>query len=358
MNRLWSVVLVFAAAAAVSSTIGLASSGQLPRTDFFVSSDPGIRIFVREVRAARADGRKLPILLLHGARVPGIASFDLPVAGGSLAADLAASGRRVFVMDARGYGRSTRPAEMSDPPETHPPLVRSPEVVRDVEAVVEWIRKRTGTPRVDLFGWATGGHWLGLYATLHPGRIAHLILHNTLYAGSDTHRLLGHGTDMEDPTHPGRFNAASYGAYRWNPASSLLGAWDRSIPVEEKAAWRDPAVADAYVRAALDSDPEGRSKNPAAFRSPTGALEDSFYLAIGRQLWDASFIRAPTLVVRSELDFWSRPEDQKRLIEGLVHAPRVRALTIPRATHFVHLDRAEHGRRQFLDEIVAFLNEP
>lgn len=346
------------AVVAASSLIGLPSPRSVLRADFFVSSDPGIRIFVREVRPASADGRKLPILLLHGARVPGIASFDLPLAGGSLAADLAATGRRVFVMDARGYGRSTRPPEMSEPPEAHPPLVRSPEVVRDVEAVVEWIRKRTGVPRVDLFGWATGGHWLGYYATLHPESVAHLVLHNTLYAGSETHRLFGHGTDMEDPSHPGRFNAAAYGAYRWNPASSLLGAWDRSIPVEEKAAWRDPAVAEAYVRAALESDAEGRSKNPPAFRSPTGALEDSFYLAIGRQLWDASFIQAPTLVVRSELDFWSRPEDQKRLVEGLVHAARVRALTIPKATHFVHLDRAEHGRRQLLDEIIAFLNEP
>src|SRR4029453_5475113 len=89
--------------------------------------DPGIRIYVREVRRTAPPTKGVPLLLLHGARVPGVASFDLPVAGGSLAATLAAAGHVTFIMDARGYGRSTRPREMSEPPEAHPPLVHSDE---------------------------------------------------------------------------------------------------------------------------------------------------------------------------------------------------------------------------------------
>jgi hypothetical protein len=38
-------------------------------------------------------------------------------------------------------------------------------------------------------------------------------------------------------------------------------------------------------------------------RSANGALEDSFYQAIRRQLWDASLIQLPTLVIASERDF-------------------------------------------------------
>ena len=77
------------------------------------------------------DSESEPIILVHGARVPGVASFDLDVPGGSLAADLAASGLCVYIVDIRGYGDSTRPAAMSEPADNNPPLVRSPEPVVD-----------------------------------------------------------------------------------------------------------------------------------------------------------------------------------------------------------------------------------
>jgi alpha-beta hydrolase superfamily lysophospholipase len=82
--------------------------GFASRQDLFANSDPGIRIHVREIRAAKGQTCD-PILLVHGARAPGVASFDLPVPGGSLATDLADRGFFVYVMDVRGYGQSTRP---------------------------------------------------------------------------------------------------------------------------------------------------------------------------------------------------------------------------------------------------------
>jgi len=179
------------------------------------------------------------------------------------------------------------------------------------------------------------------------------VIHNALYGANTPQPLVGHGSDLEDPSHPGQFNPA-VGAYRWNAAPSLLAGWDKSIPVDNKSEWRDPVVAEAYVREALASDSAAAGHNPPAFRSPNGAMEDSFYLATGRQLWDASFITVPTLVIASERDFWSRPEDRELLIAHLVHAPIRRLVTIPDATHFVHLDRNEHGRRQFLDALIQF----
>lgn len=160
---------------------------------------------------------------------------------------------------------------------------------------------------------------------------------------------------MEDPDHPGRFNAAAIGGYRMNPAEGLLGGWDASIPVPEVETWRDPQVVRAYVQAALESDETSMSRAPPSFRAPTGALEDSFYLASGRQLWDASLITAAVLVIRSELDFWSRPEDAHLLEAHLVHASSVHTVVLPRATHYVHLDRPEAGRDAFLREIHSFL---
>jgi pimeloyl-ACP methyl ester carboxylesterase len=260
-------------------------------------------------------------------------------------------------MDVRGYGQSSRPQEMNDPPTSHAPLVRSDDAGRDISAVVDAIRKRRNVARVALFGWAVGGQWAGYYASHHPDKVDALVLLNSLYRGDSPQPLIGRGTDSEDPEHPGRFNKASCGAYRLNDAASLLRPWDRSIPVDDKATWRDPAIAKAYVDAALASDPTSQSRTPASFRSPCGAMEDSFYLATGTQLWDASLITSPTLIVASERDFWSRVEDRENLSVDLVHSSKVRVVVIPGATHFVHLDRPDRGRGALLDAIKTFLME-
>jgi hypothetical protein len=50
----------------------------LIREKFYITSDLGIQIFVPEVQDSETPHRpKGPILLLHAARVPGVASFDL-----------------------------------------------------------------------------------------------------------------------------------------------------------------------------------------------------------------------------------------------------------------------------------------
>ncbi|RKH10370.1 alpha/beta fold hydrolase [Corallococcus sp. CA047B] len=329
------------------------AGAEVVRAEFLIPSDPGIEVSVREVKDTGMQVAGLaPLILLHGARVPGRASFDLPVEGGSLAGDLARAGHAVYVMDVRGYGGSTRPQAMGLPPAGRP-LVGSHEAVRDVHAVVAWVQARTGQRRVGLLGWATGGHWVGMYASLHPEEVSHLILLNALYAGSAEHKMLGRGTDFEDPKRPGHFNAEGLGAYRWNTGASVLAVWDRNLP-EEKDKARDPQVAESFLREALASDPLAPSRTPFAFRAPSGALEDSFLLAIGRQLWDAGSISGRVLILRSENDFWSRPEDVTRLQEHLGRAALVKAVVLPGATHFVHLERPDRGRRLLMEEVLRF----
>jgi len=352
-RRLTPAVVALLTAFALSAA--LASGPELSRRDFFVAGSSGARLFVREVAVQPLKDAR-PLLLIHGARVPGLASFDLGVPGGSLAADFALRGFDVYVMDVRGYGNSTRPPEMDQPPDSHAPLVLSDQAARDIGAVVDSIRKERHVAGVALFGWATGGQWAGYFASMFPEKVSALIMLNSLYSADAPHPMLGHGTDMEDPARPGRFNPAACGAYRFNTAASLLAGWDRSIPAEDKSTWRDPAVAKAYVDAALTSDPTSSTRTPPSFRSPCGALEDSFYLAIGRRLWDASLVTSPVLILASERDFWSRPEDRKLLKEELTHAGVVKVVVIPGATHFVHLDRPDRGRNQLLDALTTFLS--
>jgi hypothetical protein len=60
----------------------IANTGPLVRTDYRVLTSDGFQIAVRGIRVAASEPRKTPpIILVHGVRVPGIASFDLPVPG-------------------------------------------------------------------------------------------------------------------------------------------------------------------------------------------------------------------------------------------------------------------------------------
>ena len=318
---------------------------------FDVPSAPGISLAVTEIGQHRG---KRPLLLLHGARVGSKASFDLPVPGGSLAGDLAARGFDVYTLDVRGYGASTRPAAMDAAPTFGAALVRSSDAVADIDAAVDFVRQRSGNAKVALLGWATGGQWAGHYATLHSPKLSAVVMLNSLYRGASPHPLIGRGTAMEDKQRPGRYSSEACGNYRLTDATSTMGPWDRTLR-EEKDSARDPALAKAYVEAALDSDSTSGQREPRSFRAPCGAMEDSFYLATGRQLWDASLITAPVLAIAGEKDFWSRPEDMQNLQADLVHSPTVRMVRIPNATHFLHLERPARGRSQLIDEVDTFV---
>jgi pimeloyl-ACP methyl ester carboxylesterase len=323
----------------------------IERDDFTVEAEPGVSIFVREVKTG--DSGRVPVVLLHTVRTPALASFDLPVRNGSIAQELAERGHRTYVMDARGFGRSWRPPEMDGPPATGQPLVRTVEILRDIHGVVDAALERTGADRVGLLGWGGGGYAVGWYASLWPQRVSHLVVHNAVYGTDEPHDGLGAGTWLEDPEEPGRFNAREHGGYRLVDDDAFSRLWTETIPIEDKAAWRDPALLEAYTEAAFAADPTSGERTPRSFRAPCGVMEDAYYAGIGRRLWDAGTIEARVLAIGSELCFWSRPGDRRLLAEHLVHAQSVDVVELEQATHYVHLDRPERGRARFVEEVAG-----
>src|SRR5262249_40411931 len=157
------------------------------------------------------------------------------------------------------------------------------------------------------------------------------VMLNAMYGTTGAWKLRA---GIEDPARPGE-PSPSLGAYSTRDARSLLSTWDRAIPVADKTTWRDPAVATAYAETAIASDPSAAARQPRSVRVPTGPLHDSLMLANGTKLWDAGNITAATLVLRSSLDHWSRPEDVAALRHELVHARRSEFVELDGATHFV-----------------------
>src|SRR5262245_60633952 len=134
---------VFAAATAIAQT-------RLVTEEMMVKSpDPGIEIYVRNKRPADMTTFRpeRTVLYVHGATYPASTAFDLQLDGMSWMDYIAARGYDVYLLDLRGYGKSTRPKEMSEDPQTNPPIVRADTAVKDIGTAVEFILTRRNIPR-------------------------------------------------------------------------------------------------------------------------------------------------------------------------------------------------------------------
>jgi len=327
---------------------------KIARRDFKVRTVDGVNIAVREVRPEPHVPGKTPMVLMHGTRIPGISEYDLPAPGGSLAETLALAGHTCFIPDARGFGGSDRSSEMDEDPSQSRPLVRSIEIVRDIDAAVDELRRTTGSERVGLMGWGVGATVVLMYAAFWPEKVSHLVLYNVLYGGVEGHaRYRDH--PLEDPARPGHFNQAHYGGYSLNDPDMLMTKWAQSIPVEDKDSWRDPKVAEAFRQALIDGDPASTNHEPPRYRSPNGMLEDSFYMGRGDKLIHASQVYCDVLIMRPQLDYFSRPGDVKALVADLVNSPRVETWEPENMTHFVIVDRDSAGRAEAVNRILTFI---
>ena len=69
---------------------------------------------------------------------------------------IACRGFDVYLVDLRGYGRSTRPPEMAQPAEASKPIVTTDVAVADVGSAIEWITRQRQVKRLNLLGWSWG----------------------------------------------------------------------------------------------------------------------------------------------------------------------------------------------------------
>src|SRR3984885_12694559 len=117
---------------------------------FVPSAMSGVSLFVREKHPADMT-RFTPertVLFVHGATYPAETAFDLKLDGFSWMDFIARRGFDVFLLDVRGYGRSTRPPAMGAPPEANPPFASPSDARADVGAVAAYIRQRRGLDRL------------------------------------------------------------------------------------------------------------------------------------------------------------------------------------------------------------------
>jgi pimeloyl-ACP methyl ester carboxylesterase len=335
--------ILVAGAIALVSPFSPANAVEQPleREEFMVSAaDPGIKLYVvnKHLSNVQQLSSEKILLFVHGATQPAEATFDLPLEGLSWMDYIARHGWDVYLVDVRGYGRSTRSAEMDQPAEVNPPIVRTDVAIRDVGSAINFILQRRGATKVSLMGWSWGTVIMAAYAAEHNDKVARLVLYGPQWLESSP-------ASSSPPL--GAYVAAPMGVAR---ERLQIGAPDDRKRNLMPAGWFE-----AWSTAALATDPVGSRQNPPVLRSPAGVFQDrQEFWRQGKPYYDPQKIAAPTLIVVAEWDRATPVEGAQELFRRLPSGPDKRLVEIGEGTHFLMLEK---NRMQLFEEVGHFLDK-
>jgi pimeloyl-ACP methyl ester carboxylesterase len=342
-NRFLLISLACLAAGSFAGTAAQAKGPKPETTDTMIpSGDAGIQLFVRNKHPAGKESSPDKILVfVHGATYPAETAFDLPIEGVSMMDLIAARGYDVYLVDVRGYGRSTRPPEMSQPPAANKPIVSTKVAAHDLGAAVDYILKKRKVSKINVMGWSWGTSIAGSYTSEHNDKVSRLVLYAPQWV-------------KNEPQAPAA-NAPPLGAYRLVSKDSAKARWLKDVPADKQADLIPPGVFDAWANATWATDPESAKQNPPMLRAPNGVAEDSLnYWNAGTPLYDPGKITVPTLILHAEWDADLPSYLAQGYFAQLKNTPYKRMIELSESTHTVMMEK---NRMQFFRELMGFLDE-
>ena len=237
---------------------------------------------------------------------------------------IGARGYDVYLLDLRGYGKSTRPKEMAEKPDANPPIVRTETAVKDISAVVDFILKRRDIPRLVLLGWSWGTFSTPAYTIANPGKVER----------SCSIRRSGSARP-----------AGSRKATRPHPRVSEVtraqahARWYAGVPEDKKEANIPASVFDAWADATWATDPEGAKLDPPVIRAPNGVMADfAETWWVGKAYYDPAKITVPVLLVTAAWDCDVPPTMARALFPLFVNSPGKRLVELAQGTHSVMME--------------------
>jgi pimeloyl-ACP methyl ester carboxylesterase len=309
----------------------------VPATD-----DPGIQLYVRNKRPEGMTqfSAEKTVVFVHGATYPAETAFDLQLAGQSWMDFIASRGFDVYLLDLRGYGKSTRPKEMSAPADQNEPIVTTDVARRDVGAVVDHVLRRRSIAKTNLIGWSWGTSIMASYTAENPGKVERLVLYAPQWLRTTPSLVQVQG---------------KLGAYRTVQRSAARDRWLNGVPEDKKAGLIPAGWFDAWADATFASDPEGAAQSPPVLRAPNGVIKDSNeYWSAGKAVYDPAKITVPTILLVGEWDRDTPPYMAQTLFPLLTNAPAKKLVMFGEATHTIIMEK---NRMQLFNEVQLFLEE-
>ncbi len=307
-------------------------SAKLPNTELFLRNKHPAEFY-----SVKSD--KI-VLFIHGASYPAHSSFDFPIEGKSWMDWMAERGYDVYALDIRGYGKSTRPPEMSQTPEANPPQVDTIAAVEDISSAVDFILSRRNAQKLVLVGWSWGATIAGNYATSASDRVERLVLYAPQW--------------LREVATPSDADLARVPAWRSVDPRYARDVWLKSVPEAKREAVLPKAIFSAWMTATLESDSE--PSVPGTVRAPNGVVLDTMkYWASGKPRWNPEQVSVPSLVIQGEWDSEAPPAMGMMVFNKLSHTPFKRYVMVGEATHAALF---EGNRRQLYQAVLEFLETP
>jgi len=330
------VLLGLASSACLTACAALTGDDKPVVEDFTIaSSDADVRLFLHNKRSRRVDAPRSDrtVLFVHGLTYPGSTAFDLPLAGRSWMDDLVQQGFDVWSVDIRGFGRSTRPAAMDQPPLANPPLLNADIATGDVAAAVHFIKAHRRLDRIVIVAWSWGTVLSARFAAAEPGSVERLVLYAPVWRW--------HADRPVPKAPPGAYRSVTREAARRN--------WFNGVPVAEQPSLIPPGWFEQWADATWPSDSQGAQQNPPVVRAPNGPLvEVVAHWESGQAMFAPERIVAPTLLVVGEWDATTPSYMARDLLPLLINAKSTQLEVIAAGTHQLFLER----KRDVLFELV------
>jgi len=341
----WSVfllVLMFGLLTAVADGYAAAKVRIASETFFIDGSDPGISLYVRNKHpqgVKKFPGEKI-LLYVHGSTYPAETAFDLKLNGLSWMDYIARHGYDVYLVDVRGFGKSTRPPEMDQPATDNQPIVRTETAIKDVGTAVDFILKRRGVSKINLMGWSWGTTIMGWYTVQNNDKVNRLVLYAPQW--------IRNTTSITDA-------GGKLGAYRTVTRDAAKSRWLTGVPEDKKADLIPPGWFEAWADATFATDPVGSKQTPPVLRAPNGTFQDGREVwNQGKALYDPAEIRVPTFLVHAEWDADLPSYMLYAYFAKLTKAPYKRYVEIGEGTHTIMMEK---NRMQLFREVQHFLDE-
>jgi len=322
-------------------------TGAVAMEEAMVPSDPGISVYLRNKRpeGMTAFSPEKTVLYVHGATYPSETAFDLRLDGFSWMDYIARAGYDVWLVDVRGYGGSTRPPAMDQPPAANPPFATTADAVKDVGAAVDYILKKRGIAKLNLVGWSWGTVTMAWYTAQNNAKVNKLVLYAPVWIRTTASLV---------QTGPG-----PVAAYRTVPMSAAKQRWLTGVAPDKQKDLIPPGWFEAWADATWKTDPKAMTQNPPALRAPNGVVAD------GLKFWgagagkatmpfSAADIKVPTLLIKAEWDQDTPAYMAQALFPLLTGAPYKRYIEIGEGTHTVIMEK---NRMSLFREVQLFLDE-
>ncbi|STQ44270.1 proline-specific peptidase [Ewingella americana] len=225
------------------------------------SDTPGISLHLRHkylpsTNAFTADNT---LVMVHGATYSSGSLYDVRLDGVSFMDALALRGLNVYAVDVRGYGHSTRPAEMDAPPLDNPPLFGTETGVRDLGSAVDWVRQKLGLERVQVFGMSWGGSVAAAYTSQNNEKVNRLVVLAPQWVNEGGSRLDEGG---------------QLGAYRRVAVGESRPRWVNAAPEAHRHDLIPDGWFEAWAAASLAEEPQSQQTQPPTLRAVNGTIQD------------------------------------------------------------------------------------